>query len=254
MSLPNYKNAIKFEDTNYEEVGLTKGSIGSIYITGAGFIDREFRGIGVDSKFGWQEMVWASSPNRSQSFAFDNMDQIEIGIVARCEINIHYLDIQDYMDLRKIVARQRHFYVKFFDIDECKWKNREMYCSENEASRLFVLKQSLIGQMDYTIKFVGTNRDLNLSPLSITYNNDDIIQQITATGDIPVDSGKVWGDQININSGSSLVPDGDYHLAYWYTVETVDGTQVMAQKYGPNQSVTIWDSLVLYPRWEATNG
>lgn len=235
MSLPDFENAIHFKDFTDD----TEKSLGTIYLTGGGFVDRPFTGAGTDSKFGWQEMVWKKSPSRAGGFTFTNMDNIEVGLVARCEINFKYMNIQDYMDLRKIIGRERHFYAKFFDVDSGEWVTREMYCSENQANTLYTLKQSLIGVMDYSIKFVGTNRDITQNATySVTYDSNG------GTGTASSLTGKSWGSQVTIDSGSSLSRDG-YNLVGWS--KTANGSV----NYRPNQSITLWDSLTLYAVWEA---
>ena len=68
---PKYKNAIDFSDNGI-------GSIGSIYITGGGFVNREFKGVSPNSAFGWNELVWKKTPTRSNNFSFDNIDDIDV--------------------------------------------------------------------------------------------------------------------------------------------------------------------------------
>ena len=152
MALPNYDKAIKFADTKY-------GSIGTIYLTGGGFVNRPFNGIAPDSQWGWEEFTWFKPPTRNRTFAFQNMDNIDVGLIARCEINVKYMNIEDYKDLRKIVGRERYFTATFFDVDAGEWVTRTMYCTENSKKQLFTLKQSLIGVLDLAIKLAGTNTD-----------------------------------------------------------------------------------------------
>lgn len=236
MPLPDYKNAIK-ED------------IGAIYITGGGFINREFRGIGRDSKLGWQELVWSSSPTRALNFAFSDMDNTDVGLVARCELNLKYMNIQDYMDLRKIVARERHFMVKFFDVDEGKWVTRDMYCTESSMSQLYNMKQSLIGVIDCTIKFVGTNLDLettykdnidqdNNISFTMTYNYGSFQLPYDKDGFIEK---KGWGDSLKLPEYSGL-SKGSYK---WVCRKGGAGSEKLGE-YLPTQTVTIWDNMNFY--------
>lgn len=238
MSLVDYKNAIHFDDFEDE----TEKSLGTIYITGGGYVDRPFKGSAPDSKYGWQELVWKKNPNRtSGTFAFQNMKNIAVSLVARCELNYKYMNIDDYMALRKILGRERYFKVKFFDVDEGKWVRREMYCSENQINKLFTLDKSLIGVLDYSIKLVGTNRDVFVNQTyTITYNSNG------GTGTIQSETGIPWGDERTISSGSGISKEG-HSLAGWSL--TSDGKA----NYAPNQETTIWDNLTLYAVWEEAN-
>lgn len=240
MNRPNYNKAISYKDRD----------IGTIYLTGGGFIDRPFKGIGTDSKFGWSEMVWYKTPSRSQSFDFQNMDDIDVGLIARCEINMKYMNIHDYMDLRKILGRERFFYATFFDMDEGKWVTREMYCSENTVTRFFTLKQSLVGAFDYNITLVGTNRDLIedgtiTKTYHLTYNSNGGTGSVDA-----VDFS--WGDQVQIDDATSIAsPDGVKTFQYWEARESqTDGTYIVIGRYRANQSTTLWHDLNLYAIWE----
>ena len=259
MALPNYDKAIKFKDTK-------RGSIGSIYLTGGGFVDREFKGIGTNSQWGWQELTWLKTPSRDKTFAFTNIDNIDVGLIPRCEIEIPYTNIDDYMDLRKIVGRERYFQATFFDVDEGDWVTRTMYCSENSKQKLFTLKQSLIGAMNLTIKLVGTNTD---TEEVISIQEDGVEEEL-----YPV---KMLNVSYNLNGGSFSGSDYDYdsiqkhyyssqvtiapaknisapsglHFKYWATKNN-NGEYNMC--YGANQKTTLWNDLELYAVWEDTNG
>lgn len=256
----NYSNATADEIKEIEKksrlpdsdkfISYADRSIGTIYITGGGFIRRPFTGVGADSKFGWEELTWFKTPSRSRTFAFSNMDDIDVGLIARCEINIKYMNIQDYMDLRKILGRERHFTVEFFDIDKGDWITRDMYCSENTRSKLFTLKQSLIGVMDYSIKLVGTNLDLEdvvgvdgsggLRRMIVTYNSGEGYGSITSES-------VEWGGQVKIADGANFLvsPDGK-HFKHWVSKK---GDKVTGC-YGANQSITVWGDLDLYAEYE----
>jgi hypothetical protein len=246
---PNYNNSIKFNEMS-DENGNIIGSIGSIYITGAGFVNREFKGVGIDSQFGWEEMVWYKSPTRTKDFSFKNIDDINVGLVARCEINIKYMDIDDFMALRKIVARQRHFEVTFFNVDEGKWITRDMYCSESSRSKLFTLKQSLIGVLDCSIKLVGTNLDLKtiISPDgTIRSNTKTVTYHLNGgSGTTPTTQSELAGTQIQIADIENIVAPSGKHFKYWSTMQ--DGT--ITGSYRAGQSLTLWNNMVLYAQWE----
>lgn len=244
---PDFENAYGWNpaNSNYKE---GNESIGTIYLTGAGFDRRPFRGVGVDSQFGWEEMVWYKQPTRTQDFSFSNIDDIRVGLVARCEINIKYLNYQDYIDLRRIIARERRFKVRFFNVDSGKWIDRDMYCSENSRSKLFTLKQSLVGVVDCVIKFVGTNLDVETIVGSdnehetvgknyIKYKNNGV--EVTSLNE----KGITQATQVVIASGANLsIPSGENHFSHWKTSS--------GQKYFPSQSITLWESLDLEAVWE----
>ena len=251
---PDYDSSLKFSEMS-DEKGEIIGSMGTIYLTGAGYYEYPFVGISPESKFGWQEMVWKKSPNRGSSFAFTNMDDIDVGLVARCEISIKYMNYNDYMVLRQF-ARQRHFEVKFFDVDDGIWITREMYFTESSLTKLLTLKQSLIGVLDTTLKLVGTNRDMESVEYTVTYNATDITSNNSGTGTVNITPQTYpRGDQVDI--ASNVTPPTGKHLKYWVTV---DSNKNITGYYLPSSasslggealySITLWQNLDLYPIWE----
>ena len=240
MTRPDYDRAIKFTQMADKD-GEIVGSLGTIYLTGGGFYRRPFSGVGVNSQFGWQEMVWKKTPNRGGDFAFTNINDIDVGLVARCEIVIPYNNIQDYMDLRKIIARERYFKARFFDVDEGQWVEREMYCSENSRNQLFILGQALIGVRDITIKLVGTNRDVDQNPITVSYNLNG------GSGNIPSEEISK-GDEIVIANPSefSVTAPSGRHFDHWETRTTDNETM---GEYHAGQETTVWDNMTLYAVW-----
>ena len=258
--LPDYSKSIKFNSTNYRDFDLEDGSIGSIYITGGGFVNREFKGFGVDSKFGWQELVWKKTPPRNSSnFAMTTMDAIPVGLVARCELNCGYMNIDDYLALRKIF-KQRHFYVTFFDIDDAEWVTREMYCTENSFKQFHIMKQAIIGNRDVQLKFAGTNNDLK-EILNTTTNVEDFKTvkftikynlnggSVTQTVDQPIyeDKSVYYGQQIVLAPYDKLSPpDNTKSFGCW--VQKNSNNDIVGY-YGANQSITVWNDMNLYAVW-----
>lgn len=257
MAIPNYDNSIKFnemsfkKDPNYtSDMGYSDdevvGSLGSIYITGGGFIKREFKGIGTTSQFGWEEMVWYKSPTRTQDFSFRNLDDVKVGLVARCEITIPYYDIQDFIDLRKIIARERHFLVTFFNVDEGKWVTRDMYCTESSRDKLMTLKQSLIGTFNITVKLVGTNLDLardsngKLLEKTVTYNLNG------GGGTPPATKSYARGENVVLATSEGFTAPSGKHFVNWVTMKDGDVTG----SYIAGSSTTLWEDLTLYAQWE----
>lgn len=259
----NYENALKFTDTNYTDKGIELDkiseeykskvrnlySIQNIYITGGGYVDYPISGGSPDSPFGWEEFVWRKTPARNSKFVFNTMDNIEVGKVARCELNIKYMEYDDFCVFRHIVNTERHFTVKFFDTDQKKWVCRDMYCSENSKGKFFTLKESIFGVIDMSIKLVGTNLDLEFDE-----NGDVVTKTYTIKYNINGGSGSVApsvsvtkGSQVELaGQGNINAPNGKA-LVGWQTKNTkgeVNGS------YRINQSVTVWDNLELYAWYE----
>lgn len=241
----DYKNAIDVSDT----------PIGTVYLTGGGFIDRPFTGWGVDSLYGWSEFSWKKKPNRGGTFAFTDMDNIDVGLVARCELDTKYMNIHDLMDLRKIIGRERHFLAKFFDVDEGRYVTREMYCSDNSRNQLFSIKQKLIGVRDVTVKLVGTNRDVQYT---IDENGNEVAstEKLNIVYNINAGTGTVstqtveYGSQVTLNDGSGIIAPDGMHLVCWEAKLTVNDTLTTVGQYGLGQSTTIWKGMTLYPKYE----
>lgn len=232
-----------------EGISYAEKSIGKIYLTGGGFVKRAFDGIGVDSRFGWLQMVWKTDPKRSTASNFTNMDDIDVYLIPRCEITIGYQNIHDYMDLRKILGRERYFMAEFFDTDSGKWVEREMYCSQNDISKFFTLGMKLIGARDYTIKLVGTNNDIKRDG---TLDKQYTISYNATEGSGTVDSQLMkWGGQATIADGSTLTAPTGKRFKWWEERTVVDGQTIVNGYYVPNQKTTIWGDKNLYAVWEA---
>ena len=146
-----------------------KVGIDTIFVNGV-----EFKGASGDSQLGYEEFVWATTPTRSYAFDFQNMDSIPVGLVARCQVNFKYFDIQHFMLFREAI-KSRHFFVVFFNLDAGKWMKREMYCSDSSRNKIQYFQPKLLGVFDFTVELVATNRDIvDHDPVTITYYKDGV--------------------------------------------------------------------------------
>lgn len=212
--------------------GIDQSDIATIYLDGYAF-----RGAGADSTLGFQEFVWLRDPSRNNSFAFDDMDNIEVGLVARCKVNFKYMNIQDYMALRRIV-QQRHFTANFYDVDQGKRVTRDVYCPNNQLKKLYTFNTKLLGVLDVDLELVGTNRDLTSRGSNFTIRYD----ANGGTGSVPNQTAE-WGDQVSLRACTQFTKSG-YHLDSLNT--KADGS---GWKYMPNKSITLFDNLTLYAIW-----
>lgn len=238
---------------DYENaIDLSNAPIGTIYLTGGGYVNRPFSGWGVDSVYGWRQMVWEKTPSRSKTFAFSGMDDIPVGLVARCEISTEYMNIEDYMALRKIVDRERHFLATFFDTDDAKWVTRDVYCSDNSKKQLFVLGHKLIGMKGISIKLVGTNLDLTTTidadgnEISVQ-NKLEFVYNIDRGAGTANTNSASYGSYVDLDDGSKISAPSGQHLAGW---ETRNSDGKVTGQYGLGQRITVWRGLTLYPIYE----
>ena len=212
------------------------GNLSTIYITGGGFVRRPFKGIGVESSLGWNETVWATSLNRSNTFAFENIDDVDIGQVAQCQIIFPYMNIQDFIDLQKIL-KERHVMVDYFNVDLGKRVTQEMAITGDERKKVYGRGNTIFGMQNVNVKFVATNRTNEYLDLTVAYNMNGgtgVIDNIERT----------YSSQVRLSNGAGLT-NGTKHIKEWNTKP--DGT---GWAYGLNQSITLWESLTLYAIWE----
>lgn len=208
----NYANAINVTDWSktdphnrlpqaYKDAGLT---LNTIIINGIWF-----NGVSPDSSLGWEEFVWSEEPSRSNSFAFENMDDIDVGLVAQCQINFKYFNIDDFQKFREAI-KQRYFRCTFFNVDTGEWEyNREMYCSKSERQKLHTFSKQLLGVIDFTISLVATNRDIvEHPPVQITYNANNYNITVPKA---PISV--TYGDQYYVDNAPKE-PSGKQFL-YW---------------------------------------
>lgn len=218
--------------------GIDATDVGTVYLTGAGYVDYPFHGISRESALGWEEPVWGAELNRSIDLVMDNIDDVDYGLVARCEISYKYMNVQDYIALCKI-AKQRVCTAKFFNRETGEQMTREMAFTGNEVAKLQKFGKDYIGASDISIKLVATNRDMaNVisATHTITYNANG------GTGTIAQQSSK-WAGQVKL-ADSGFTKSGS-SLYRWNT--KADGTGL---EYILGQKVTVFKDLTLYAKWE----
>ena len=224
--------------TNVDYInGIDGSNIGTVYLTGAGYVNYPFHGISRESALGHEEPVWGAELDRSIDLVL-NIDDVDYGLVARCEIAYKYMNVQDYIALCKI-AKQRVCTANFFNRETGERVTQEMAFTKNEVAKLYKFGTDYIGANDITINLVATNRD-RISVIdaahTITYNANG------GSGTIAQVSGK-WADQKKLaNSGFTKT---GYTLSGWNT--QADGS---GYGYILGQSITLFENLTLYAQWE----
>ena len=225
----DYKNGVKIDNLD------------TIYITGGGYVRYPFKGISRDSAMGWEEPVWGGDLTRSQDFVLSNIDDVDFGLVARCEVAFKYMNEQDFLVLRQI-AKQRVCTVDYFNKDLGKRVIQEMTFTESELGKLYNYGFTIYGNTNISIKLVATNRDKT----GIIASGYDI--QFNANGGVlNFDTSEFLGVGYTANiklPGAS----GFTHTskALQYLCVNADGT---GAKYLPNQNITVFDNLTLYAIW-----
>ena len=217
-------------------MGIYVDDINTVYITGGGYVRRPFTGLGRDS-MGWNETVWGATLTRTNTFALENIDDVEIGQVPQCTLVFKYMKIEDFIILQSLL-KERHLIVDYFDYDLGKRVVHEMAITGNERKRIYSMRNYINGVCDITIKMVGTNRDDSvLQKCTINYRANGGLGTIAS-----VDT--IYSNQIKLSDGKGFSKSG-YHLASWNTRSDGGGSG-----YLPNQSITIYDNLTLYAIWE----
>lgn len=219
--------------------GINAEDIGTIYLTGAGYVNYPFRGASRESALGWEEPVWGADLNRSIDLVMDNIDDVDYGLVARCEISYKYLNVQDYRVLCKI-AKQKVCTANFFNRETGERVTQEMAFTGNEIGKLYKFGTDYLGVLDMSIKLVATNRDrtdIISATHTITYNANG------GTGTIESKS-VTWANQATISDGTGITRSGKTLLS-WNT--NADGS---GESYLPGQKVTIFKDMDLFAQWD----
>lgn len=216
---------------SYIDAGLT---LNTIYINGV-----RFDGISRDSSLGWEEFVWAKEPTRSNAFAFENMDTIDVGLVAQCQVNFKYFNIEDFIKFREAI-KQRYFRCTFFNVDTCQWEvDREMYCSKSQRDKLYYFNPKLVGVLDFNITLVATNRDIiEHDAIQINYHTNGY--------DIVVPSEPIivgYSEQYYVDNGPKE-PSGREFL-YW-TDRVDEKGKAIGWQFKEGESFTAFKSIDLY--------
>lgn len=226
----DYQNKIIAEDLD------------TVYLTGAGFIRRAFKGISRDSAWGWEASVWGGELTRSKGdFVLTNIQTVDFGKVPRCEISYKYMNIQDYMDLMKI-SKERVVLVDFFNRETGKRETREMAFTENELDKLYSFGSDYLGVMGVKIKLVATNREmakLIKTKFTVSYHANGGMGAIESQTD-------TWSEGLTLSDGTGM-SNGNLKLAYWATKNTKGEFD---RFYLPGQTITLWEDLRLHAIWE----
>jgi surface protein len=209
----------------------------TIYLTGAGYVNYPFKGVSRDSALGWDEPVWGSELNRGLNLVMDNIDTVDYGMVARCEISFKYMNVQDYKVLCKI-SKQRVCIANFFNRETGERVTQEMAFTGNEISKLYKFGEQYLGVLDISIKLVATNRD-RVNEISashtVTYNANGGSGTINSTT-------VKWAGQTSLaNSGFTR---SNAVLHSWNTQSGGTG-----EEYSLGQKVTVFGDLTLYAQW-----
>lgn len=217
----------------------------TIYITGGGFIRRAFKGVSRDSAWGWEEPVWGGDLTRSKDFILTNIETVDFGLVARCEISYKYMNVQDYIDLMRI-SKERVVVVDYFNRETGKRVTQQMAFTGNELGKLYAFGTDYLGNQDVKIKLVATNKekaDLIKSKITITYNANSGVGSISSQT-------ANWSDEIVLfdNSSGEFAKTGS-HITQWNTKQ--DGT---GDAYGLGEHITCWNDLNLYAIWSTEVG
>ena len=227
--------AIKVDYANALEVN----DLDTIYLAGGGYVNYPFKGISRDSAMGWEETVWGGDLTRSKDFVLSNIEDVDFGLVARCEISYKYMNITDYLALCTI-SKQRVCTANYYSRDLGQRVTQEMAFTGNELDKLHAFGKDYLGTTNVKIKLVATNRDkVNLikSTCTISYNNNG------GSGSISNQTA-VWSNNITLADGTAFTKSG-YSLASYNT--KADGT---GWTYLPNQHITVFGDLTLYAQWE----
>ena len=213
-----------------------------VYITAAGYVRYPFKGVSRDSAWGWDEAVFGGELTRSTDRVLSNIDDVEFGFVARCELSFKYMNMQDYLVLAKML-KQRTCVVDFYNRDTGERVSQEMAFTNTERGKVYKLGTDALGMLDVSIKLVATNRDdkmVNLikSNFTISYNNNGGSGSIASATDVQ------YASVYEIADGSAFNRIG-YALVGFNT--KADGT---GGAYLPNQHITVFDNLTLYAQWQ----
>ena len=223
----DYANSIEVDDLD------------TIYITGGGYVNYPFKGISRDSAMGWEEPVWGGDLTRSVDFVLSNIDDVDFGLVARCEISYKYMNVQDYIALCKI-AKQRVCTANFFNRETGERVTQEMAFTGNELGKLYAFGKDYLGTTDVSIKLVATNRD-RVGIISGTHT----IRYVAwiGYGDSYSQTAS-WSESLKLSSGENFTYDPPFYFIGWNT--KTDGS---GYDYLPNQNITVFEDLNLYAQW-----
>lgn len=225
---------------NYEK-GIEVNELDTIYITGGGYIRYPFQGISRDSAMGWEEPVWGGELNRSMDFVLSNIDDVEFGLVARCEVSFKYMNEDDFIALRQI-AKQRVCTVDYYNKDLGERVTQEMAFTETELGKIYNYGSIIYGKTNVSIKLVATNRDrvgIIDGKYSITFNANG--------GSLNFDT-SAYTDKGYTSNIKLPEAKGFEHptLALQYLATNPDGS---GGQYLPNQEITLFDNMTLYAIW-----
>ena len=231
----------------YKDKGLTPNTI---IINGYWF-----NGVSRDSSLGWEEFVWSEEPTRSNNFAFTNMDDLDVGLVAQCQVNFKYFNIEDFKRFREAI-KQRYFRCTFFNVDTGEWEyNREMYCSKSERQKLYYFNPKLLGVLDFSVTLVATNRELTYPDITVTYDLNGQSGTLLPDTDEKkpnhnLSANKVtglkWGEQYPTLSENCITGNISALIKFGGWNTKADGSGLT---YMPTQSITLFKDTTLYAIW-----
>lgn len=195
----------------------------------------KFSGIAYKGLLTLNEVTFVESPERANDGSLSSINDIDTFTTPQLQIKFHFINITDYQRFKRATSA-REFPVTYYDKQFGSQVTRMMYMKPESLTDIFNVETTMIGVLEYTVDFVGTNNDV--ATVSISYSTNG------GSGTLPDSQTTTWGKQVVIGSASGISYSG-HTFKCWNTRSNGTGWN-----YYPNQSVSIYESMTLYAIWE----
>lgn len=194
----------------------------------------EFDGITYQGLLSVNTKTYVEEPTRSNDGSIPNIEDHDTFFVPQVKFSLKYFSIGDYQRLCRAVNSSNEFPVRYWDKQFGDFRTYMMYMKPEEMHKLYNVRTSVFGVLDYEIEFVATlndlesytvkyitnglsKREINEYSISTTYNLNDIVK---STVDGVVNYYKYINE--TSSSGKELNNTEYWEIIYDYINQTIN--------------------------------
>lgn len=164
----------------------------------------EFSGITYQGLLSVNTKTYVVEPVRTDDGSMPNIEDYDTFIVPQVKFSLKYFSIGDYQRLCARVNSSNQFPVKYWDKQFGTFMTYMMYMKPEQMTKLYNVRTSVFGVLDYELEFVGTLN--NLEEYIVVYDGNG--------GTLTNYKGQ-YNSSTTYKKGDRVSLDNDYYEAIW---------------------------------------
>lgn len=200
----------------------------------------EFDGITYQGLLSVNTKTYVEEPTRSNDGSIPNIEDHDTFFVPQVKFSLKYFSIGDYQRLCRAVNSSNEFPVRYWDKQFGDFRTYMMYMKPEEMHKLYNVRTSVFGVLDYELEFVGTLNDLtsySVTYLSKWWDGSDLVELTSNT--TPYSSTTTYA------RGQIVYWNGEYYQAIYYE-NAFSNVAPPNTEYWQVITPTLWNSASTY--------